>query len=214
MSDGEQPSAALTWKRLGRYGVILLGILGIVYLFLGGAELGWVADLGAFAVSLVGLYLTSMGTARGRDAAVPMSRRARLWTIVVTVVGGLLIAGIWTHVRFFSDIDVDMGAPVQVTHANMVTVKPVTPLEEGTLRFTVRLAEIGRLGDCVLPASLVITPVVNGTRLPQREVRHGGYTSVPLPDEVHTFQLEVRYVTDFNPDCGAQVSLVDAELIR
>lgn len=181
-------------------------------------------ERGATLAQVLGLPLVIYGTgaaffARSGQAALrpPMSgRRKAAFAAVTLLIGGVLPAGGWFWYDRYSEIDVRVGAPFQLSEQEPASVAPKLTRSgwRGELIFTPRLAAVSTLGDCVLPARLMITPVVDGQSLAVMEARHNKEIAIAIPEDADNVRLDISLLVPPNQACVLTVTLARPVLHR
>jgi hypothetical protein len=191
-------------------------ILTVWLLFLGewGATLAQVLSL-PFAIYGLGAALF----ARSEQAAhrPPLSGRRKVAIAAVTLlIGGVLPAGGWFWYDRYTDVEVRVGTAFQLSEQAPAIVAPKLARSRwgGELTFTPRLTAVSTLGDCVLPARLMITPVIDGQRLAVKEARHDKETAIMIPDSAGNVELDISLVEPPNQACVLNVALTRPVLHR
>jgi hypothetical protein len=147
----------------------------------------------------------------------PVSIRRKTTISVVTLLVGAVLPAIgWICYARYTNVSVRVGAAFQISTQAPVTIVPKLARSgwRGRLTFTPRLAASRSLGDCVLPARLMITPVVDGEALPVEEARHDSKTEIAIPSGAQAVELHISLIVPPGDDCPLTVTLARAVLDR
>jgi hypothetical protein len=149
--------------------------------------------------------------------ALRMSARSVSATVAVTVaVFVALGAVLWLYGRH-ADVAIDLGAPFVLREGERheTEVAAPAPTWRGDLVFTPQLASSNALGDCVVPAVLHITPLIDGQ--PQQS-RTWHYDAEEIRIEIPEGSREVTLVIELRePDrqnCVVTTTLAHGRLDR
>jgi hypothetical protein len=145
------------------------------------------------------------------------SGRRRITIAAMTlVIGGLLPSAGWFWYDRYHDKEVRVGKAFQLTEQTPAIVVPKLkrPGWQGELRFTPRLTAISTLGDCVLPARLMVGPVVDGQHLKVVEARNNTEAKIAIPSGVTDVELDISLVVPPNQSCVLNVTLAQPVLHR
>ncbi|GIG86627.1 hypothetical protein Pen02_15630 [Plantactinospora endophytica] len=147
----------------------------------------------------------------------PVSTRRKIAVGALTLlVGAVLPAFGWLWYDRYADVDVRFGSASVLGEGESVTVNPKLARSQwrGELTFTPALSTDSTPGDCVLPARLMITTVVDGQRIGVTEARHGVETAITIPDGVEQVELNLLVKGPPDQECVLTVALTHAVLHR
>ncbi len=202
------PTFALTWYLLssGEQGATIATVLAI--------PMGGLTILTSIITAVAQHRLQQPAQHAGGR---PWSGRAITVTIAAALlVGAVLPIGTWLHFHRYANLTVDFGKAMRLREDASTMIVPVvkrTPWR-GDLTFVPKLAPTGTVGDCVLPAVLAITPIVDGQLLAPRRVRHDEEVSIPIPDGSGEVKLDVLLEVPGEQGCVVMVTLARGILIR
>jgi hypothetical protein len=183
-----------------------------------------IEEKGATLAQVLSLPFAIYGTvgalfARSEQAAhrPPISGRRKVTIAALTLlIGGVVPAGGWFWYDQYTDVDVRVGTAFQLSEQAPAVVVPRLARSEwgGALTFTPRVVAASTLGDCVLPARLMITPVTDGQRLAVKQAWHNTETAIAIPDGVGNVELDISLVEPPNQACVLTVTLARPVLHR
>jgi hypothetical protein len=138
-----------------------------------------------------------------------------LLVIVVIVAGG---KGGWLLFSRYRNLDVTFSGPIEGVTTKTVRKLGVTvdgdPPFQGLLELTPSVVRTGKLGDCVVPATLALTLLTDDTPGHSQAVRSGDRVSLEVPAGTHRMAIEIRYINKDGSECQVRVSLADGQLVR
>lgn len=193
----------------------------ILFMLLRSDGIGSVADILALVVG-VGALGVAVFTRQSQVRHPPPAHDAvtapdRLLTGLVSIsLASVLALVVWFCHNRFADLPVRFGADQQVAEDSTVTVPATvdkTPWR-GRLTVTPRLAPTSSLGNCVLPATLHVTAIVDGQPQPGQDSRHDGELSMAIPEGARDVQLRVELDVPGNQGCVVKVAFMDGTLRR
>jgi hypothetical protein len=88
------------------------------------------------------------------------------------------------------------------------------PPFRGSLEFTPNIVPTGKLGDCVVPATLAFTLLADGSPQGNQEVRSGDRASLKVPAGTRRMAIEMEYINEHGAECHVRVSLANGQLVR
>ncbi|GAA0991409.1 hypothetical protein GCM10009555_078700 [Acrocarpospora macrocephala] len=143
--------------------------------------------------------------------------RAVILIVGIPLIVLLLLTVTWLLAARHSDLPVHFGSPTRLDEEKVIMLEPRVDEDRwpaGDLSFTPKLATTQTLGDCLLPAELLITPMVDGHQLPQQTVQHDQEISIPIPEDSRKVGLGVRLKVPGNQGCVLDLTLARGTLVR
>ncbi|MDQ7909041.1 hypothetical protein RB614_31410 [Phytohabitans sp. ZYX-F-186] len=180
----------------------------------------WGANLAQVIALPFAIYGTASAIFARREPAAhhaPVGQRKKVVVGAVTLLVGAVLPGLgWLWYDRYTDVNVHVGEAFQLSEQAPATVEPRLSRSgwRGELTFTPTLTAVGSLGDCVLPARLMITPVVDGQHLAVKEARHGTEAAIAIPEGADTVKLQITLVVPPNQGCILTVTLARIVLHR
>jgi hypothetical protein len=148
----------------------------------------------------------------------PLSKRTGAWIALGLTAAVAVVTGFSYFQWRYSDLEVDFAGPIEnVTtekaHQLTATVGGNPPFQ-GALEFTPNIVQAGKLGDCVVPATLNLTLLADDVPRGKRVVRSGDRASLEIPAGTRRVVVEVEYINRDSKECLVKVSITDSTLVR
>ncbi|WP_033337614.1 hypothetical protein [Catenuloplanes japonicus] len=182
---------------------------------------GFVADVLALPIGVVGVLLAAAGIRAARPdpgGPAPGMRAVLTQTVVALIVvaagaGAAIGVSAW-HARHV-DLTVSVGDAVRMAQDTDTDLKAtVDGPWGGELVAVPELSPTGDLGDCVLPATVLVRPVIDGQPQAAYRTRHGEQVALPIPAGAKRVQLRVRVEVPGEQKCELLVRMSDTRLRR